>query len=422
MPETAQDLPEGSDAATVGKAGRAPLVLHMPVDVRSVSLAFLALVAGLFAMQWAREILIPILFGIMMSYSLTPIVNHLEKWRVPRAAGATFLLTAIIAALAWGVWSLSDEVDALTDTLPQITQKIRQLSQPKRGTVSTIEKVQQAATELAAAANEGASPASGAVPAPLTAAAPERPTSAARTSAASPIGPASQQGSAPAAGLSTHRPQIDVRGYVLSGTIGALAVMGQVAVVFFIALFLMASGNSFRRKMVKLAGPKLSQKKVTIETLDEITDQIQRYLLVQLGVSVIVGIATWMAFFAIGMNQSAVWGVVAGVTNLIPYLGAILVGGGSAVVGLVQFGTVEMALLVGGSSFVVHTLIGNLLTPWWMGRASKMSPIAVFVAVLVFGWLWGVAGLLLGVPILMVAKTICDRIEDLKPIGELLGA
>jgi len=97
------------------------------------------------------------------------------------------------------------------------------------------------------------------------------------------------------------------------------------------------------------------------------------------------------------------------------------VGAGSAVVALVQFGTADMAVVVGLISFTIHTLIGNVLTPWWMGRASRMSPVAVFLAVLVFGWLWGVAGLLLGVPILLVVKSICDRVEDLKPIGELLG-
>ncbi len=115
------------------------------------------------------------------------------------------------------------------------------------------------------------------------------------------------------------------------------------------------------------------------------------------------------------------WAVVAGLTNLIPYLGAIIVGVGSAVTGLVQFGTVGMALLVGAASFAIHTLIGNLLTPWLMGRASRMSPVAVFVAVLLFGWLWGVWGLFLGVPMLMVVKSICDRVEELQAVGELLG-
>jgi predicted PurR-regulated permease PerM len=184
----------------------------------------------------------------------------------------------------------------------------------------------------------------------------------------------------------------------------------------------MASGNSFRRKMVKLAGPKLSQKKVTVETLDEITEQIQRYLLVQLGVSVVVGVLTWLVFLGLGLNNAGVWGVIAAVTNLIPYAGALIVGGGAAVVALVQFGTLEMALIVGTASFAVHTIVGNVLTPWWMGRASKMSAVAVFIAVLIFGWLWGVWGLLLGVPILLVVKSVCDRVEDLKPVGELLGA
>jgi predicted PurR-regulated permease PerM len=161
---------------------------------------------------------------------------------------------------------------------------------------------------------------------------------------------------------------------------------------------------------------------VTIETLDEISEQIQRYLLVQLGISVIVGVLTGLVFVALGLRQAAVWGVVAGVTNLIPYLGAVLVGAGSALSALVQFGTPQMALLVGGAVLLIHAVVGNVLTPWWMGRAGSLSPVAVFVAVLAFGWLWGVSGLLLGVPILLVAKSICDRVEDLKPVGELLGA
>lgn len=365
----------------------------MPVDVRSVSLAVIALLASAFALQWAREILIPILFGVMMNYALAPIIERLYRWKVPRGIGASVVLLSLFGSLLWGGWALSDQISGLVDTLPQVTQKLRQLTQHDRGTVSTIEKVQRAAIEIEAAANE--------------------------TALASPV---ARQRSLATASQAAPAPRLDIRAYLLSGTLGALAFLGQVVIVFFIALFLLASGNDFRRKMIKLAGPKLSQKKITIETLDEITDQIQRYLLVQLGVSFAVGIATWLAFYALGVNQSAAWGVVAGITNLIPYVGALFVGAGSALVGLVQFGSVEMALVVGGTSFVIHTLIGNLLTPWWMGRASRMSAVAVFIAVLVFGWLWGVAGLLLGVPILLVVKSICDRVEDLKPVGEILGS
>ena len=99
----------------------------------------------------------------------------------------------------------------------------------------------------------------------------------------------------------------------------------------------------------------------------------------------------------------------------------MVVTGGTALVALLQFGTLEMAALVGGVSLLITSLEGYLLTPWLTGRASRMNAVAVFVSVLVWGWLWGVWGLLLGVPIVMMVKAVCDRVDDFKPVGELLG-
>jgi predicted PurR-regulated permease PerM len=403
-PDEATPEPPAGGTPRTESGGKEPLLLHMPVSVRSMSIVLIAAIMTLYALQWAKELVVPILFGIMTSYALTPIVDRLERLRVPRAAAATCLLTAIVAIVCYGVWSLKDQVDSLTNTVPAVSVKIRELSKTATGgEPSTIERVQQAATELAAAAGATApsSAASGVVAEARGRTG--QPTPTAMT--APPVAP----------------PRVDVRSYLLSGTLGILAFLGQLAMVYFLALFLLSSGNNFRRKMVKLAGPKLSQKKVTVETLDEISEHIQRYLMVQVGVSLAVGICTWLGFLALGMNNPGVWGVVAAVTNMIPYVGAVLVGAGSAIFALVQFGTPSMALAVGAMSFAVHTVIGNVLTPWWMGRASKMSPVAVFVAILVFGWLWGVSGLLLGVPILLVIKSVCDRVDDFKAVGELLG-
>jgi predicted PurR-regulated permease PerM len=199
-------------------------------------------------------------------------------------------------------------------------------------------------------------------------------------------------------------------------------MLGQIGMVALITFFLVASGDTFRRKLVKLAGPTLSRKKITLQALNEIHDQIQRYMLVQLFTSVIVGVATWLCFLAVGLEQAAVWGIAAGVLNLVPYIGNVIITAGSAMVGFLQFGTLEMALLVAGISLVINSIEGFLLTPWLTSRASKMNPVAIFVGVLAWGWLWGAWGLLLGVPILMVIKAICDRVEDLKPVGEFLGA
>ncbi len=156
--------------------------------------------------------------------------------------------------------------------------------------------------------------------------------------------------------------------------------------------------------------------------LHEITGQIQRYLQVQLLTSALVGVLTWLALLAIGLENAAVWGIAAAVLNLIPYIGALVTAAASALVGFMQFGSIHMALTVGGASLVIHTIVGNLLTPWLTSRASRMSPVAVFIGLLAWGWLWGVWGLLLGIPILMIVKSVCDRVDDLKPIGEFLGS
>jgi predicted PurR-regulated permease PerM len=217
------------------------------------------------------------------------------------------------------------------------------------------------------------------------------------------------------------KPKLNITDHLWSGTLGAFVFAGQAMMVLFLSYFLLVSGDIFRRKLVRISGPTLSNKKITLQVLDEITDQIQRYLMVQIFTSILVGVATWLAFLWIGLEHAAIWGVVSGAFNMIPYLGPVLVTGGTGLVGFLQFGTVGMALTVAGISLAITSLEGYLLTPWLTGRAGRMNAVMVFVGVLFWGWLWGVWGLLLGVPIIMVIKAICDRVEEFKPIGELLG-
>ena len=398
------------------------VLLHMPVDVRSLALIILTVLASIYALHWAQAILVPILLGVMFSYALTPVVDTLQRWHVPRAIGASVVLGAIVLVICWGGWRLSDDATALIENLPQVAQKLRHAVEKKAGqpTASPIEKVQQAANELEQAAHQAASDAS-AVAAGASRPARRPPgttTTTTTTTTASTALPATPG----VTRVVVERAAFNVRDYLWSGTIGLFAFFGQALVVIFVTLFLLASGTTFRRKMVKLAGPRLSQKKITVQALDEVTVQIQRYLLVQLATSVVVGVATGLAFYALGLNNAATWGVAAGITNLVPYVGAVIVGFGSAVVGFIQFDSIDRALLIGASSFAIHAIVGNLLTPWWTGRASRMSPFAVFVGVLAFGWLWGAVGLILGTPILMVVKAVCDRVDELKPVGEFLGA
>jgi predicted PurR-regulated permease PerM len=177
----------------------------------------------------------------------------------------------------------------------------------------------------------------------------------------------------------------------------------------------------YRRKIVKIAGPSLTKKKVTLEILVEIDRQIESFLMVQLFTSTVVAIVTWMAFRALGVEEAAILGLFAGIFNSIPYFGPVIVSGGTAVIAFLQFGTINMALLVSGVALGITTLEGFLLTPWLTGRATRMNAVAIFVGLLFWGWVWNVWGMLLAVPMLMVTKAVCDHVEEFKGVGELLG-
>ena len=379
--------------APVSDSGAPPpdrLHLHMPVDVRGASLALIALAASLHTLHWASAVFIPLLLGLLASYALTPLVNRLQRWRLPRALAAALALLAVLVGLGSMAWSLSDDASALVASLPEAADKVRDALRNQRGAPEgPIDKVQRAAARLEQAAEESA------VPAATTSKGVTR--------------------------VQIEKPHFNIKDYLWSGTLGLVGLLGQTLVVCFITYFLLASGDRFRRKMVRIAGPTLGQKKVTLKVLDEITDQIHRYLMVQVVTSIGVGLVTWLALLWIGLERAAVWGVAAAVLNLVPYLGSMVVAGGLALVAFVQFGTPQMALLASGVSLLIHTISGNLITPWLTSKASQLSPLAVFVGALAWGWLWGVWGLLLGVPLLMVAKAVCDRVDDFKPIGEWLG-
>lgn len=263
----------------------APATLHLPVDVRNFSLALLTVLAVVFVLNWASAIFIPLILGVMISYALAPFVNRMHKWRIPSAIGAAVLLLGLLGGAGVLVYSLSDDASKLIETLPAATQKLHLASLKDRGTSGgTMESMQKTASQLEQVAKEAGAPA------------PDIPRGVTR--------------------VQLEKPKLNIKDYLWMGTKGAVAFAGQLLMVLFLAYFMLASGDTFRRKLVKIAGPTLGRKKITLRVLDKVV---------------------------------------------------------------------------------------------------------VFVSVLVWGWLWGVWGLLLGVPIMMIIKAVCDHVEDLQPIGELLG-
>lgn len=360
------------------------------VDIRSAALAVIAVLASVFALRWASPVIIPVMVGLTVSYALNPAVDALQRWHLPRALGAALVIGLVFGGAGWTLYRVSSEAGTLIESLPEAAKKVKSVWLASQGpSEGAIAKMQRAALQLEGAAK----PDSGS--------------------------------SAPArkgvTRVQIERPQFNIQDYLWTGTVGLATSLGQGVSVLFIAYFLLVSGDNFRRKMVKITGPSFAKKKLTLQAMNEITAQIQRHLLVQVLMSLIVGISTWTAFWALKVEHPEVWGVAAFLLNFVPYIGSLAITGASALVGFIQFGSLDMALWIGGVSLGLHALTGYLVAPWLTSRTSRLNPVSVFVGVLAFGWLWGAWGLLLGVPILMMVKAICDRVEDFQPVGELLG-
>ena len=350
----------------------------------------IAIVAALYL---ARAFFVPLLIGILASYALRPLVDGLKALRIPRAAGAALVLGALVAGISWAAYSLGDDAASMIEKLPEAARKMRQhASDAREGGPTALQKIEEAATELQGAASDATTagkPAKRALPA-------RRP-------------------------IQEATPGSWLRDYMLAQSALLAAVVAQAPIVLLLAYFLLASGEHFRRKLVQLVGPSLSRKKDAVRILEEIDVQIQRYLLATLGANVFVALATWLAFTALGMEQAGAWGLTAGVFHFIPYLGPVAFAVASGVAAYLQFGTALGAFAVAGASLAVAVAVGSLFMTWLQSRFARVNAAVLFIALLFFGWLWGIWGLLLGAPLVAIAKVVCDRVESLRPAGELLG-
>lgn len=373
-------------AAATGIATTAPEPAS-PFARSQLALAALAVIALVAALYLARAFFVPLLIGILASYALRPLVDRLQAWRVPRVVAAAVVLGLLVGSGSWLAYALRNEATAMIEKLPEAARKLRQSLNARQGTAPTaLQNVQEAASELqAVAADVARKPGARAAP------------------AQAPLAPS---------WLSNY-----------AGAQSALlaSVAAQTPIVLLLAYFLLASGDHFRRKLLQFIGPSLSRRKETLRTLGEIDVQVQRQLFVTLAVNALIAVSTWLAFKAMGVEQAGIWGIVAGVLHFVPYLGSVLVAVAAGTAGFLQFGTLLQALAVAGVALLIATAIGLVFMTTVQSRFAHVNSSVLFIALLFFAWLWGLAGLLLCAPLVAIAKVICDRVESLKRVGELIG-
>ena len=367
------------DSAQLGASPSIPT----SIQVKNIAFTLVSIAIVILLLKYMQPVLLPLVLAGLLFYALDPSVDRLQAWRVPRAAGAAVMLVLVIVGCGGLAYTLQGQAVTVIDQLPPAARKLsaslRTVSGAEPG---AIEKVQQAADALQESDKTPA-----------------------------PVGVTRVQIEEPGFKAST---------FVWSTSVGAAAAANQLIMVLFLTYFMLLSDQLFKRKLVEIVGT-LSKKKVTVTVLEDIAGQIEQFLMIQLMTSGAVAVATGGALWALGMQQAALWGLLAGIFNSIPYYGPLLVTGGLALVGFLQFGTIGMTIAVAGVALLITTIEGSLLTPMLMSRASSMNQVAIFAGLLFWSWMWGIWGMLLAVPMMMVIKVVCDHVEPLHPVGHLLG-
>ena len=360
------------------------------LDGQRVAPVILAILAIIFVLHWAQKFFIPLLIGIILSYTLNPLVNWLERMKIPRVVGATLVILALVAGTSLSIMSLRGQVERIFDQAPEAAGKLSAMLREMAAEPNAIQKVQAAARQLEQATNETAEPSA------------NQPKTVRRVVVEQPS-------------------RFKLVDFLWNGSMGIFGIIGEIATLFLLVFFLLLSGDTFKRKLLRVTGPTLSDKKITVTILDDIDRSIQNYMLTLLGANVLLAVLTWITFRLIGLDNAGAWALAAGVLHFIPYLGPVLTALATGMAAFMQFESLPMAFLVSVSSLALATLVGMVLVTWMCGKITRMNAAAVFIALLFWGWLWGAWGLLLAIPIMGMVKVFSEHVQEMQPVAELLS-
>jgi predicted PurR-regulated permease PerM len=350
-------------------------LLRRPLDVRSLATTGLFLLAIFYTIYFVRSLLLPIVLALLLSYLLRPVVRGLASAKIPPLIGAAVVLLTLIGAIGYGISFLAAPAAGWLEKAPYSLQDLKQKMHPIQ---KPMEKVAQA---------------SGAIENLTTT--------------------ESQQ---------DKTPTVEVKQHPLTDRLMVQTPELLVGVLTTIILlyFLLAYDGVFLMKMIKLM-PTMSDKKRAVSIAHEIEAQVSRYLFTVTIINCCLGIAVGTAVGLLGLPNPLMWGVMVAVLNFIPYLGA-LTGIICMTLGAVlSFDSIGYALLFPLTYFVLATLEGNFITPFVMGRSLTLNPVLVLLSLTFWGWMWGIIGIILAVPILAAFKIFCSHIEPMEPLAEFIS-
>ncbi len=369
-------MDSGSADPDISKTGSA---IESP-RARSIDLTILAVLAVLYTLYFARDFMLPIVFAVLLNFLFSPVVRWFARFRVPPAIGAGVVIIGILALLGTGAFGLSGAVRDWATTAPATLKtaeaKLNKIIRPIQRASRTAEQVANAAGETAASA-----------------------------------------------GVKTAKPaEVVVAGPSLAARVFGTTQRSVVSVleVLILLFFLLAAGDLFLQKLIKVL-PNVVDKKKAVQIARAMESSISTYLLTAATVNLVEGAVVGGIMFLWGMPNPALWGALVVLLEFVPYLGALAMVVILTVAALTTFDAVGHALLIPASFLVVNLIQGNFVTPVVLGHRLALNPVALFIGLAFWFWIWGIAGAFIAVPILATFKIFCDHIESLASVGEFLG-
>ncbi len=379
---------------------------------RNVALGIIAAAALIWLLKFAEDVIIPVLLGLIISYSLRPLVDWLKRVLfIPRPLAAALLIISIFGGVGAGFWNLRADAAAVASELPKAARMIREfVGASQDGSPGVMGDIRRAASEIDQAS------------------AALNPAEKAPETTVSRKGRAATAGSASAATRPVAAPEpytsstiTKVQAYLLERVGSLFSVVSTLGVAGLLAFFLLCAGTEYRKKLLQIVGQSLARKKITLTILNEINTQVQYYLAATAATNIGLGLATWALFAYFGIERAFLWGIVATVLHLIPYLGTGVFLGLCFLIGLVSLDGFWPAFYLTAIWLMIQFAIGFGLATYIQSRSARINSAALFVGFLLFGWLWGGWGLLVAAPVLAAVKAVTSRVKALRDISTLMS-
>jgi predicted PurR-regulated permease PerM len=339
----------------------------------SIATNGLFVLACLYTLRTARELLLPLVIGVMLYFLLVPAVRLLKRVGLPESGGAAVVVLGLLLVVGFGGYALSRPATTWMARAPDGLRRAETKLKPVLRGVEKLTRTAQQVEEITTGATPGET-----------------------------------------------QVQVKEPGIGAAFLGGMQSFLGGFAIVLTLVYFLLASGDTVLRKIVR-ASPRLADRQRSVDIAREMEQQISAYLLVTTLINAVFGVVVAVTLWLMGMPNPMLWGVVAGVTNFIPYLGSVICTAVIGLAALLAFEDVWWALLVPTVFFLINTLEGYVITPLIMGRRFTLDPALLFVGLLFWWFVWGTPGALLAVPMMAAFKIFCERVESLQPIAAFLG-